>query len=400
MITTFLPERNSSNQTCNSALPHVLLVLDQFPETLGGGERVVLRLAELLPQYGYHASILTFAIHPKSSALRYAKCPIHLLALQRVYDLNALRASFAFRNFLRLNRIQIVQTFFESSDLWAGLITKTMSEARLIWSRRDMGILRTYKHHLGYRAMARMPDAVFAVSDQVRKHCIEVDHIDPNCVFTIYNGLDICSWPNASRPIKPSGEVLIVAVGNIRRVKGHDIFIRAAAQILVEYPRVQFSIAGEVLEPEFFAELRNLVRDLGLSDSFHFAGDVTNLPEHLARADIFVLPSRSEGFSNAIIEAMAASLPVVATNVGGNAEAVIDAVNGFLVPSEDVDALSLAIRNLVSDPSRARAMGMAGRGLVEEKFTSDAMMKRIVAKYDNLVAKSGVARPKNTTSGQ
>jgi glycosyltransferase involved in cell wall biosynthesis len=391
MITTLFPEHNGSTLACDSALPHVLLVLDQFPETLGGGERVVLRLAELLPRYGYQASILTFAIHQRSSALRYAKCPIHLLALQRVYDLNALRASFAFREFLRLHHIQIVQTFFESSDLWAGLITKTMSKARLIWSRRDMGILRTYKHHLGYRAMARMPDAVFAVSDQVRKHCIEIDHIDPDRVFTIYNGLDICSWPNAPRPVNSSGEVLIAAVGNIRRVKGHDIFVRAAAQILVEYPRVQFSIAGEVLEPEYFAELRSLVRDLGLSDNFHFVGDVTNLSEYLARVDIFVLPSRSEGFSNAIIEAMAASLPVVATNVGGNAEAVIDAVNGFLVPSEDVDALSLAIRKLVCDPSRARTMGLAGRGLVEDKFTSDAMMKRIVARYDSLLSKSRLA---------
>ena len=75
------------------------------------------------------------------------------------------------------------------------------------------------------------------------------------------------------------------------------------------FPKVSFSIAGDVLEPDYFAELQTLVRDLNLSDHFHFVGGVTNLREHLSAADIFVLPSRSEGFSNAIVEAMAAVSP-------------------------------------------------------------------------------------------
>lgn len=387
MITTLYPENRNSSTTCTSGSPHVLLVLDQFPETLGGGERVVLRLAELLPQYGYQVSILTFAIHRNSSVLSHARCPIHLLPLHRVYDLNAFRASFAFRNFLKQHQIQLVQTFFESSDLWAGLATKTMSKAKLIWSRRDMGILRTFKHFLGYRVMAMLPDAVFAVSNQVRMHCIEVDHVDPNRVFTIYNGLDVSNWLSIPRSTKSSGELLVTTVGNIRRVKGHDIYIRAAAQLRDLYPGIQFSIAGDILDPEYFSELKGLVEDLRLTDNFHFIGGVKNLPEYLAHADIFVMPSRSEGFSNAIIEAMAASLPVVATDVGGNAEAVMDTISGFVVPPEDVDALSSAIGKLASDPELARAMGLAGRGLVEQKFTADAMMKCIVAIYDHVLSK-------------
>jgi glycosyltransferase involved in cell wall biosynthesis len=390
MITTLSPENSGLSSTYDPDVPHVLLVLDQFPEILGGGERVVLRLAELLPQYGYQASVLTFGIHCKSSVLRHARCPIHLLPLQRTYDFNAFRASFAFRDFLRQHQIRLVQTFFESSDLWAGLVTKTMSKAKLIWSRRDMGILRTHKHFLGYRVLAALPDAVFAVSDQVRKHCIEVDHVDPSRVSTIYNGLDASNWRSIPGPIKSSRELLVTTVGNIRQVKGHDVFVRAAAQIRERYPGVQFSIAGDILEVEYFVRLQKLVRDLSLTDNFHFIGGVSNLPEYLAHADIFVLPSRSEGFSNSIIEAMAASLPVVATNVGGNAEAVMDTVSGFVVPPEDVDALSSAIGKLVSDPHQARAMGLVGRRLVEEKFTADAMMKRIVAIYDDLLSKSGV----------
>jgi len=106
----------------------------------------------------------------------------------------------------------------------------------------------------------------------------------------------------------------------------------------------------------------------------------------LATADIFVLPSRSEGFSNAIVEAMAASLPVIATDVGGNAEAVEDGVSGFLVPSEDPEELSIAISRLLSDKPLAAAMGLAGKALVLERFTTEAMMRRIADTYKSLLS--------------
>jgi hypothetical protein len=121
-ITALLPGVLNHKQAENSALPHVLLVLDQFPKTLGGGERIVLKLAALLPQYGYRASILTFSVHPESAvlALMSPPCPIYLLPLQRTYDLTALRSALDLRTFIRQQQIQIVQTYFESSDLWAG----------------------------------------------------------------------------------------------------------------------------------------------------------------------------------------------------------------------------------------------------------------------------------------
>jgi glycosyltransferase involved in cell wall biosynthesis len=390
MITALSLDGPSLQDTEHSALPHVLLVLDQFPKTLGGGERVVLNLAALLPKYGYRASILTFSVHPECAGLKSPPCPIYVLPLQRTYDFTALRAAFQLREFLRLQQIEIVHTFFESSDLWAGFVTKSMSKAKLIWSRRDMGILRTGKHNIAYRLMAGAPDAVFAVSEQVRRHCIEVDRIDSGRVQTIYNGVNLAHWKAASRPAKAPGELLVTTIGNIRRVKGHDIFVKAAASIMPRFPKVSFSIAGDVLEADYFLELQTLVRDLDLSDRFHFVGGITNLGEHLSMADIFVLPSRSEGFSNAIVEAMAAALPVVATDVGGNAEAVEDGVTGFLVPSEDPAALSAAIVRLLSDPSQARAMGIAGKALAAENFTTEAMMNRITAAYKDLLSHSPI----------
>ncbi|MGD0646655.1 MAG: glycosyltransferase [Acidobacteriaceae bacterium] len=377
-----LPAANAAD----GDLPHVLLVVDQFSKTLGGAERIILRLGALLPSYGFRASILTLSIDPTIPELKSPPCPIYLLPIQRTYDLTALRAALDLKQFLKQQNVKIVNTFFESSDIWAGLVTKTMSNAKLVWSRRDMGILRARKHSVAYRLMAGTPDAVFAVSEQVRRHSIEVDRIDPRRVETIYNGLDLSVWDAPSRLAKAPGEFLVTTVGNIRRVKGHDLFIKAAAAIMPQFPKASFSIAGDVLDPVYFAELQSLVRDLGLSDHFRFEGGVTDLRRHLAGADIFVLPSRSEGFSNALVEAMAASLPVVATNVGGNAEAVQDGTTGFIVPSEDPTALTNAIVTLLSDPALTTAMGAAGRDLATDKFTTETMMKRIASAYGTLLS--------------
>src|SRR5665213_1557297 len=366
------------------SLPHVLLVVDQFPKTLGGGERIVLRLAALLPSYGFRVSILTFFVHPDCTELTQPPCPIYVLPLRRTWDWTALRGALDFRRFLEREHIRIVQCFFESSHLWAGGVTKAVSDARLIWSMRDMGILRDHKHRIAYRLMNGVPDAVFAVSEQVRRSCILVDGIDPARVQTIYNGLDLARWE--SPPSEPRSGPVIITVGNIRRVKGHDLFVRSAAQLAIRFPGASFSIVGDVLELDYFAELQALVQELGLATRFRFLGGVADPRAHLATADIFVLPSRSAGFSNAIVEAMAASLPVVATDVGGNAEAVRDGVSGFIVPPEDPAALASAIARLLSDTSLATEMGRAGRARVAEAFTTEAMMESIVATYKELLA--------------
>src|SRR5271170_391007 len=117
MIRALRVEGPSNSDAEHAALPHVLLVVDQLPKTLGGGERIVLRLAALLPQYGYRVSILTFFAHPESAGLQSPPCSIYLLPIQRTYDLTALRAGLDLRRFLKEQRIQIVPTFFESSDL-------------------------------------------------------------------------------------------------------------------------------------------------------------------------------------------------------------------------------------------------------------------------------------------
>jgi L-malate glycosyltransferase len=366
-------------------LPHVLLIIDQFSTTLGGGERAVLQLASHLPERGFKASILTFLIDPESPALKkMTTAPIYLLPLRRTYGIGALRAAIQLRQFIRREGVVIVHTVFESSDLWAGFVTRATSRAKLVWSRRDMGILRKPKHRIAYHLMARIPHAVMAVSEEVRQYCVQTDGINSARVHTIYNGLNVQRFANTRN--RSSGGQRVISVGNIRRVKGHDIFIRAAAIIAQRFPRATFSIAGEVLEPQYFQELLMLVDSLGLADRFQFEGGVTDLPSFLAEAEIFVLPSRSEGFSNALIEAMAASLPVVATRVGGNSEAVEDGVTGLLVPPEDPNALANALQKLLSDSERSRAMGEAGRSLAIRAFSNDRVVNQVADIYHSLLS--------------
>ncbi len=367
--------------------PHILLVVDQFPRALGGGERIVLTMADRLPAYGYRVSILIFAADEQSAGLVDPPCPIYLLPLTRTYDWRAMRGALALRRFLLQEQVALVHTCFESSDLWAGGMTKLFSRAKLVWNRRDMGILRSRKHAIAYKRLARMPDAVLAVSEEVRRYTIEVDGVPAERVTTIHNGLDLARWPERSS-IKREGTPVIASLGNIRRVKGHDVLLRAFAVVHREFPGAQLAIGGAVLETAYMAELRDLLQELQIAENVSFVGSIQDQRRFLADASIFVLPSRSEGFSNAIVEAMAASLSVVATRVGGNAEAVEDGRTGFLVSSEDVDGVAAAMLRLLRDPDSAVRMGVAGRQRVIEQFTTEAMMERVVRIFDRLLRPS------------
>ncbi len=365
---------------------HILLVVDQFPRALGGGERIVLKIAERLPAYGYRTSILTFAADEGSAGLVDPPCPIYLLPLTRTYDWRAVLGAFALRRFLREREVALVHTCFESSDLWAGGMTKLLSPAKLVWNRRDMGILRSRKHAIAYRMLARMPDAVLAVSEQVRRYSIDIDKVPPERVATIHNGLDLARWPE--RRTDRNAVARIACLGNIRRVKGHDVLLQAFAKVRREFPEAKLAIGGATLDAAYMAELQVLLEQLGLTDAVSFEGNIHNQQKFLERASIFVLPSRSEGFSNAIVEAMAASLPVVATDVGGNAEAIVDGSTGFLVASEDVEGMAAAILSLMRDPTSAARMGLAGRQRVREHFTTEVMMQRIASTFTRLLQPS------------
>jgi glycosyltransferase involved in cell wall biosynthesis len=375
-------------------LAHILLMVDQFARVMGGGERVLLRNAGLLLDAGYRVSILTFSIDPQCEAISSAPCPVYLLPVPNVFSPAALGAAWRLGRFLRRERVRIVETFFESSNLFGGIVTRALSGARLVWNRRDMGILRGAKHTLAYKALRHLPHHVVAVSEKVRSHAIHFDHIPPDRTTVIYNGIPLERWnvaqdmelvAPASELVAPASELRCVTIGNLRHVKGHDLLVEAAAVLVGEFPGVRFEFAGEILEHAFASTLRKRIAELGLESHIVFSGNVTDLPACLHGAALCVQPSRSEGFSNALIEAMAAALPVVATDVGGNAEAVLDGVTGTIVPAENITALVAALRPMLARANLRRDLGRAGRLRVESLFSEAAMKARICSLYRRLL---------------
>ena len=382
----FAPGPKRTTALTQDRLPHVLLVVDGFPKALGGGERIVLRTAALLPQYGFRASILTFAVHPESSFRSAdAPCPVYLLPLTNTYGPGAWRAALALRRFLVAQQVRIAQTFFESSDLWAGTVTRLLSPAKLVWSRRDMGILRGTKHRIAYRLLRRLPHAVFAVSAKVAEHVAADDGVPPHRIHVIYNGFDPSAEVHAAVGASSASKV-VTTIGNVRRVNGHDLFIEAAAQVASALPEVTFTVAGEVLEPEYFAALQEQVAALGLSGKFLFLGKVEDLASHLSRAKIFVLPSRSAGFSNALSAAMSFCLSCVSTDVGGNAEAIRHGASGLIVPPENASALAQSILCLLTDPALADHLALGALARVRAEFSTDAMMRKVTETYKSLLS--------------
>ena len=144
------------------------------------------------------------------------------------------------------------------------------------------------------------------------------------------------------------------------------------------FPGAQAVIAGEV---ELDENLRDLVYRGGMASDLKLLGTRDDMPEVLAAFDVFVLSSHDEGMSNAVLEAMAMQLPVVATDVGGTGEVVRPRETGLLVPSGDLDQMTASLRLLLNDRDRARRFGKAGRARVEREFTREVMIKRTMNVY-------------------
>jgi glycosyltransferase involved in cell wall biosynthesis len=369
---------------------HVLFIIDELCR-LGGAERILLRLIRLLPPEKYRASLVTFRLDP--AVFHDFPCPFHFLPLRRTYDANAVRMGLKLRKLIRSENVAITHTFFETSDLWAGPIARLSGVPILISSRRDLGILRASKHRLAYRFVNRFFDRVLAVSQEVRNYCIAEDGLPPEKVLTLYNGIELDQVVSRdSAAVSRAGlgcaeaSHLIITAANIRRVKGLDVLVRAAAIVQREFPRATFLIVGGILEPEYARELEELTRTLSLSDTVQFLGARKDVMPLLAISDVFCLPSRSEGFSNSLVEAMASGLPCVATRVGGNAEALADGQSGFIVDSDDPQAMAERILILLRDPELRRGMGQRAKETVESRFSAQSMITQLVGVYDELLA--------------
>lgn len=366
---------------------HVLFIVDELIE-MGGAERALMRIIQLLPRDRFRPTAITFRADLDQPLVAGFPCPLTVVPLGRTVGWNALRAARRIRRYIREQDVRIVNTFFETSDLWGGLVVKSTGRVVLISSRRDMGILRNAKHRHAYRLLRGIFDRIITVSEGVRQYCLEVDRLAPERVVTVYNGIEDRlpektdrSAVRASLGLRDS-DLVITTVGHVRKVKGVDIFARTALHLERRFPDARFVVVGDVHEPGHMAELHGMIARGEAGAQMRFVGPREDIPSILAASDVFVLPSRSEGFSNALIEAMLCGLPCVATDVGGNAEALQDGESGLVVPSESVECMSEALARLLQDAELRRRMGQAGRRRALQAFSLEGMMNGLMNVYD------------------
>ena len=274
----------------------------------------------------------------------------------------------AFARWCRRHRIRLVQ----SCDLYANVFA--LPAAALagvpvrIGSRRELNPDKTGAQIALQRHAYRFADAIVANSSAARAQ-LEREGVAPGRVHVIPNGVTVERFTPVPgvRPIRT-----ILTVANLRKEKAHDILIRAAALLAPSHPQLSFVVAGDGPRA---AELRAMAEQFGLGERVRFLGHVEDVPALLGSANAFVLPSISEAFPNAAIEAMASGLPVIASAVGGLLDLVDHGRTGLLVPPSDPAALAAAIASLEADPARATRLGAAAREDVAQRYSFDRMVR-------------------------
>jgi glycosyltransferase involved in cell wall biosynthesis len=245
------------------------------------------------------------------------------------------------------------------------------------------------KRRIICRLLGRFTDLSLAVSQGVRDYLLEQCGLDPDRVKVVLNGVDIARIA-AARPGTemrrdlglPTDVPVIGLVGRLDHWgKGHKELFAAMAQLQERYPCHALMVGGGRRADE----VRQLADSLGLADAVHFLGQRRDVPDLLNAMDIFVLPSYSEGVSLALLEAMAAGRPVIATAVGGLPEVVTDGENGLLIPPRDAGALAQALERLLANPAWARELGENARRHVRAHFSLDRLGREINAIYEGLV---------------
>jgi len=257
---------------------------------------------------------------------------------------------------------------------------------RIITSRRNFGHALTTKQKWTMNVINRLTHHVLANSFSVKQRTMELEGVGPRAVDVIYNGVDLMAdgIASASKLLNKSDidfaddQQLIGVVANLRPIKGVDCFIEAAGIISRTHPHAGFVILGY---GELYPQLQKRVDELGITDRVHFAGRTPNVFEYLQLLDIAVLSSLSEGFSNSILEYMSAGLPVVATDVGSNWEAVKDGVTGYLARPQDAADIAAKIILLLDDPKQREQMGEEGRRRVQRNFSMERMVERFDEYY-------------------
>lgn len=351
----------------------------------GGAETVFIQLADRLREYGYRSIVVIRGPGWVHDELKRRGLEPLIIPAKGAFNWRFLRQ---LRTIIRQQQVLCTQSHLLGSNVYcamAGLLTNTPVVATFhgMVDVNPNERLRWLKLWLMNRGVRRF----VAVSRRLQDNIEQQGLLAADKTEVIYNGVDVDRYRRAdggglrARLELPATALLIGSLGNVRPAKDYASLIRAARRVVDASPSAHFVIAGDT-QSSLMPGLQALIAELGLGNHVHFLGHVSDSAEYLSQLDIFVLSSRSEGFSIATIEAMASSLPVVVTRCGGPEEIVVDGETGLMVEPENPQALATAILALIDEPALGTALSAAARRHVAETFSSQQMIERYIKLYE------------------
>ena len=290
---------------------------------------------------------------------------------------------------LRRQRPDILHTYLLHGNVLGRIAGRLAGVPAIIGSERTIGQARRWGR-LATKLTNPLTNAV-EVNSTLGGNAIENDLGVPHeKVEVVRSGLDLDAFANSTRrkDVRLSlnltdDQHLVVYVGRLRQVKGVEYGIRAFAAAQSERPDMHMALAGEGDQLNYLKQLAN---EFKVNDKVTFLGVRNDLPDLLSAADSVLMPSLNEGFPRTAIEAMAASKPIIATNVGGTPEAIIDGETGILVPSKDIESMTSALINLVNDPELQTRLGTAGRKRAVQNYSVENYVSRLDGLYRQLLS--------------
>lgn len=284
--------------------------------------------------------------------------------------------------FIKKNNIDIIQTYFQDPTIVSVLAAKLCGVRHVVACFRDLAFWRKKTDVRMMKIIYKLCTAYIANSDAVKAEYTNLCNLNEKKFNVIYNGVDVRNVMTVPKKRSSGSKDVVVGIlANLnRKVKRVDIFIRAAAYVKERQKGIKFVVVGD---GELKAELISLCAELGIREIVDFVGRVKDIPQCLSKVDIGVISSDSEGFSNAILEYMAAGLPVIATDVGGNKEIIEDGVNGFLTTPGDYRSIGKTILQLANDKNTYLKV----RQTAFERICKNYTIKRLVKRYESYYQK-------------
>lgn len=377
----------------------------------GGAQAVVLTLAQHLKVSGCTVTVCAFEDGPAREDLEENGIRVELLRRPRfgvvMFPMFLLEMLLIRRELARLvkaHNVDVLQThMLQVLDfltlglrlaagvhviLWT-IHSVEFLPGRLAREPRWLHRLKIAGYRLSYRFLSRYADGFVAVSNDVYRAIMGQVGPRPDRIFTIRNGVDPGRFaiPGDKEAVcqelgLATQTTLVATVGRLVEAKGHRFLIDAVRPIVSRFPQVHFLVIGD---GELRTGLEEQAARLGVAAHVHFMGAREDVSDLVTAADIFVLPSLWEGLPLALLEAMAAAKPIVATDVGGTSETIIAGNTGVVIPPGDGQMLVEGISQLLSNPREARAMGRAARRKIEESFGIEKSAAEHLALYRRLL---------------